>query len=167
MMALGLRAAISTWTAATAIDCAAGHRRHHGPRGQAHPRRVLQGRRTGHPRTTARIWTRSSPTSLKKETITGQEMMAILEGRDPATGGQLRRHPGEAQQGTAGRRPGAARPQRAHDQRAAGESLFRFRPSEDAQDENQTPDAEEDAPASGNVDPDAAPQDDTTPDSEQ
>jgi cell division protease FtsH len=28
----------------------AGYRRHHGPRGQAYPRRVLQGRRTGHPR---------------------------------------------------------------------------------------------------------------------
>ena len=31
---------------------------------------------------------------LKKETITGQEMMAIIEGRDPETGGQLRRHTG-------------------------------------------------------------------------
>ena len=60
---------------------------------------------------------------LEKETITGQEMMAIHRGPGPCAGGQLRRHPGEAQQGTAGRRRGAARPQRAHDQRAAGESL--------------------------------------------
>ena len=102
---------------------------------------------------------------LEKETITGQEMMAILEGRDPALVDNYGATPEEPRKG---RLDGDVEPPARSVHMISEPPVNPFvQPSEDAQDENQTPDAEEDAPASGNVDPDAAPQDDTTPDSEQ
>ena len=102
---------------------------------------------------------------LEKETITGQEMMAILEGRDPAL---VDNYGATPEKPSKGRLDGDVEPPARSVHMISEPPVNPFvQPSEDAQDENQTPDAEEDAPASGNVDPDAAPQDDTTPDSEQ
>ena len=102
---------------------------------------------------------------LEKETITGQEMMAILEGRDPALVDNYGATPEEPRKR---RLDGDVEPPARSVHMISEPPVNPFvQPSEDAQDENQAPDAEEDAPASGNVDPDAAPQDDTTPDSEQ
>ena len=81
MMALASRRS-STWTAATA-STAPGHRRRHGPGGAGSHRRLLQG--------AVEILSHSREDMdkvveylLEKETITGAEMVAILEGRDPA-----------------------------------------------------------------------------------
>ncbi len=102
---------------------------------------------------------------LEKETITGQEMMAILEGRDPAL---VDNYGATPEKPSKGRLDGDVEPPARSVHMISEPPVNPFvQPSEDAQDENQAPDAEEDAPASGNVDPDAAPQDDTTPDSEQ
>ena len=102
---------------------------------------------------------------LEKETITGQEMMAILEGRDPALVDNYGATPEEPRKR---RLDGDVEPPARSVHMISEPPVNPFvQPSEDAQDENQAPDAEEDAPAGGNVDPDAAPQDDTTPDSEQ
>ena len=102
---------------------------------------------------------------LEKETITGQEMMAILEGRDPALVDNYGATPEEPRKR---RLDGDVEPPARSVHMISEPPVNPFvQPSEDAQDEDQAPDAEEDAPAGGNVDPDAAPQDDTTPDSEQ
>ena len=102
---------------------------------------------------------------LEKETITGQEMMAILEGRDPAL---VDNYGATPEKPSKGRLDGDVEPPARSVHMISEPPVNPFvQPSEDAQDENQAPDAEEDAPASGNVDPDAAPQNDTTPDSEQ
>ena len=102
---------------------------------------------------------------LEKETITGQEMMAILEGRDPAL---VDNYGATPEKPSKGRLDGDVEPPARSVHMISEPPVNPFvQPSEDAQDENQAPDAEEDAPASGNVDPDAASQDDTTPDSEQ
>ena len=102
---------------------------------------------------------------LEKETITGQEMMAILEGRDPALVDNYGATPEEPRKR---RLDGDVEPPARSVHMISEPPVNPFvQPSEDAQDEDQTPDAEEDAPAGGNVDPDAAPQGDTTPDSEQ
>ena len=102
---------------------------------------------------------------LEKETITGQEMMAILEGRDPAL---VDNYGATPEKPSKGRLDGDVEPPARSVHMISEPPVNPFvQPSEDAQDENQAPDAEEDAPASGNVDSDAAPQDDTTPDSEQ
>ena len=102
---------------------------------------------------------------LEKETITGQEMMAILEGRDPALVDNYGATPEEPRKR---RLDGDVEPPARSVHMISESPVNPFvQPSEDAQNENQAPDAEKDAPASGNVDPDAAPQDDTTPDSEQ
>ena len=102
---------------------------------------------------------------LEKETITGQEMMAILEGRDPAL---VDNYGATPEKPSKGRLDGDVEPPARSVHMISEPPVNPFvQPSDDAQDENQAPDAEEDAPASGNVDPDAASQDDTTPDSEQ
>ena len=102
---------------------------------------------------------------LEKETITGQEMMAILEGRDPALVDNYGATPEEPRKR---RLDGDVEPPARSVHMISEPPVNPFvQPSEDAQDEDQAPDAEEDAPAGGNVDADAAPQDDTTPDSEQ
>ena len=102
---------------------------------------------------------------LEKETITGQEMMAILEGRDPALVDDYGATPEEPRKR---RLDGDVEPPARSVHMISEPPVNPFvQPSEDAQDEDQAPDAEANAPAGGNVDPDAAPQDDTTPDSEQ
>ena len=102
---------------------------------------------------------------LEKETITGQEMMAILEGRDPALVDDYGATPEEPRKR---RLDGDVEPPARSVHMISEPPVNPFvQPSEDAQDEDQAPDAEANAPAGGNVDPDAAPQDDTPPDSEQ
>jgi len=102
---------------------------------------------------------------LEKETITGQEMMAILEGRDPALVDNYGATPEEPRKKQLN---GDVEPPARSVHMISEPPVNPFvQPSEDEQDGNQDSDADDDASANGDADPNTAPQDDSTPDSEQ